>query len=433
MVMAALGAGRQLSVILTLQDKFSRQMKAASGELTKFKGNATATTAATKKGFDDAERSTSKFLLTLRQNFLAWTAAAGAGLGVWLQLVSIAAEYRRTLTTLDGALVAVGTSWDEQRERIEKTVKALQDATSFPAADQLKALSALVLELGNVDAALALLEPSLGLSARTGMTLVESAKLLADALKGEDGAIAKAAELGLNLDGTTSSAERFSEILEFTEGWAIKNKDAYKDMSNAVTQLQLDLSEKLLPALKPIVDTLSELVAMAGPATAIFGSLAAQLLLPFEVLKRIIDGVQAGIESVKQSARGVGSFFEDMLNGMIAVYNNTVARLPGIDRIEPIGGAPTAPGWPTDTGPAPIGPFPSPWPIDTGPPAIGPFPAPIPPGPPSTDEIQGGNTINITSYGDIDADRRIRSQVESALRAGYPFTNRESQSFDPLR
>ncbi len=427
MVMAALGGARQLSVILTLQDKFSRQMKAASGELTKFKGNAVATTTATKRGFDDAERSTSKFLLTLRQNFLAWTAAAGAGLGVWLQLVSIAAEYRRTLTTLDGALVAVGTSWDEQRERIEKTVKALQDATSFPAADQLKAFSTLVLELGNVDAALSLLEPSLGLSARTGMTLVESAKLLADALKGEDGAIAKAAELGLNLDGTTSSAERFSEILEFTEGWAVKNKDAYKDLSNSAAELQRTLAEDLLPALKPIVDTLTELVKLAGPASEVFGALAAQLLLPFEVLQKIIDGVQTGIESVKQSARGVGQFFEDMLNGMITVYNNTVARFPFVDPIAPIGGTVTPP--PDHTLlPGPV------WPTDPGPPAIGPFPAPQPPqGPPTTDRIQGGVTFNIQSYGDIDADRRIRSQVESALRAGYPFANRESQSFDPLR
>ena len=59
-------------------------------------------------------------------------------------------------------------------------------------------------------------------------------------------------------------------------------------------------------------------------------------------------------------------------------------------------------------------PPPPPPPFDPGPPPYNPGPG----APPELMSARGGNII-INSFGDIDADRRIRLQVESALRAGW--------------
>ena len=424
MVMSAVSGARQLSVILTLQDRMSRQMALARAQVDSFGRSAQRSGKQAQASFDGANRSTSNYLLALRRNFLAWLAVAGAGIGIWASFVRAAQEQRQSLTILDGALRAAGTTWAEQRDLIMATVNALERKTSFSDEQQIQALTRLLLGTREFNIALGLLEPTLGLAARTGLDVAAAADLIAGVLRGDDGAIKKAEELGLTFDDVNSAAGRLNAILAFTEGWAEKNKDAYKDFANAVQDLHAAIAEELLPTLLPLIGTLTLLVEKAEIAGLAFRVLFYNITLPFKLLTEAIKFVIDSVETLKETFtplgeafkkpfEGIVEWFRGRINGMIGVLNAAIESVNAfipfgnpIPTVPPIG-APGAPPIGTPGAPPPGAPG-EPW---------------FPGMPPGAVNPGGGspivNNISIASYGDLDFERRVQGKLDDLYRAGW--------------
>ena len=382
------GGARSLSVILTLQDRFSKQMKVARAEVDRFGQTTARTTKELDKGFKQNEQSVSKFLLALRRNFLAVTAVIGAGIGLAAMFISASRDHARSITILDGALQALGTSWDEQRIAIEGLLTVLGNSTGASDATMIGALVTLIRETGNLDYAMKLLPASLGLAARSGLDVGASAQLIADALKGDKGAVTKLAELGLNLGTAATEGEKLKEVLEFTAGWAEKNNDAVSQLNQKWQEMKRIVGEELTPVLEPLLDLM---IQLAPAVTAMFEVLVMQLQL---VLAPLL-ALQGTIKSVRK------------LLGLNEDTPVTKSKVPlgadsGFTSTNDVWGGSGNPA--LEIGQQTMGPFPDPWSHVTEGDSGG---------------VAQGMSVTIVSNGDLDFERRVREQLDSIYRQGW--------------
>jgi phage-related protein len=200
------------------------------------------------------------------------------------------------------------------------------------------------------------------------------------------------------------------------------------------------------------------------PLTPILAPLLA-VIDHFNLVGKAIDAAKSAVDTLKTALSTVGTILSNTLGGVIAWFaeraNSIIALInAAINAYNAIPGLPNVPVIPPIASPVPAPPPvaqppmpPStpeplppptvpPWLIPPTPPGTPPPPPPvaqppIPPGieppapppyvpppyfpPPFEGPYSQGAPANITinSFGDIDADRRIRLQVESALRAGW--------------
>ena len=437
------GAARNLSVILTLNDRMSKQLAVARAQVDKFGKATTKTGTDTQKAFQKAGQAQSRMILDLRRSMLAWLAVAGAGIGIWAALVRASQQYKASITTLDGALQSVGTSWEDQKDRILDVIDALKQKTSFSDKDQLDALRRLVLLTGNFDTALGLLEPALGLAARTGLSVADAADLIAKILKGDDGAVEQAAALGFKFDDVTTAAGRMNAILEFTEGWASRNKDAYKDWTNELAEFQRVMAEEVLPTVTPFIEAMTEfLKVVSGSPTAMaaigeaFKAMLGPTVVLVDALKRIIDFFK------NPPDLGVGSAWSGAVDTLLLILSPLKSVLDNIisawkflfggddkattSSAEPEQHSNPFPGVDDENAGAPpsaiIGDQGGPYPPIYGDDYGGEFEGIY--GPPSRSRTgmgasNGGMSFNIISNGDLDFERRVRGQLDSIIRSGW--------------
>ena len=191
------------------------------------------------------------------------------------------------------------------------------------------------------------------------------------------------------------------------------------------------------------------------------------ILEHFGLLEKAADGIKRAVEGMKTVLSATITWGVGALNSLIGNINSVIGAINrAIEAFNNLPGpnlptVPTVPTVPTPTPPVPQPPMPPstpeplpppyvpPWQIPPvipppavpppyspptqppnespnpnpppPPPPFDPGPPPYNPGPGAPPELmtaRGGNII-INSFGDIDADRRIRLQVESALRAGW--------------
>lgn len=384
MVMAG---ARSLSVVLTLQDKFTRQMRVARAEVDKFGQTTTKHTKAIDEGFKKNELSVTKFLLALRRNILAVTAVIGTMIGLTAMFVSAARDHARSVTVLDGALQAIGTSWAEQKNRIEDLLKVVGGSTGATEGTMIGALTTLILETGNLDTAMKLLEPTFGLAARTGIPVADAATLIAEALKGDEGAVKKMEELGLNMDSGARAGGRLNAILEFTDGWATKNVDSVSKLQQKWDEFKLMMGEKLVPVIVELLDLLLQF----APAIEAFAIAAVAMI---KIIVAPLLALQATIEAIKKLL-GLDQE-EDPESGF---------KFGGGDS----GGNGASRTWETDP-PELLPGGQIPWVPNDPWAGIGEQPGGI---------IGQGMNVTIVSNGDLDFERRVTSQLDSIYRSGW--------------
>ena len=384
MVMAG---ARSLSVVLTLQDKFTRQMRVARAEVDKFGQTTSKHTKAIDEGFKKNEQSVTKFLMALRRNILAVTAVIGAMIGLTTMFVSATRDHARSVTVLDGALQAIGTSWAEQRNRIEDLLKVVGGSTGATEGTMIGALTTLIRETGNLDTAMKLLEPTFGLAARTGIPVADAATLIAEALKGDEGAVKKMEELGLNMDSGARAGGRLNAILEFTDGWATKNVDSVSKLQQKWDEFKLMMGEKLVPVIVELLDLLLQF----APAIEAFAIAAVAMI---KIIVAPLLALQATIEAIKKLL-GLDQE-EDPESGF---------KFGGGDS----GGNGASRTWETDP-PELLPGGQIPWVPNDPWAGIGEQPGGI---------IGQGMNVTIVSNGDLDFERRVTSQLDSIYRSGW--------------
>ena len=431
------GAARNLSVILTLNDRMSKQLAVARAQVDKFGKATTKTGTDTQKAFQKAGQAQSRMILDLRRSMLAWLAVAGAGIGIWAALVRASQQYKASITTLDGALQSVGTSWEDQKDRILDVIDALKQKTSFSDKDQLDALRRLVLLTGNFDTALGLLEPALGLAARTGLSVADAADLIAKILKGDDGAVEQAAALGFKFDDVTTAAGRMNAILEFTEGWASRNKDAYKDFTNELAEFQRVIAEEVLPTITPFIEAMTDFLEAVGNSSGAMDTIAASFNAILGPTKFLLDLIRRIVDFFENPPDITGGPWASAVDGLLLILSPLKSMLDGIMSVwrSLFGGEETTP----LAEPEPIE-FPGSEINEGAPPSAieGDQGGPYPPiygddyggefegiyGPPSRSRTgmgasNGGMSFNIISNGDLDFERRVRGQLDSIIRSGW--------------
>ena len=152
---------------------------------------------------------------------------------------------------LDPALLNAGSSYDSQREAIERVIAAQQNKTNFGDEAQRAALMNLVGISGDYEKSMAALPAVLDLAAARGMDLSAASTLVARAVNGETSALTR---YGVTVDKGASSTEVITAIMAKFGGQAEANADPLVQLKNRTGDLQQEFGKALLPALTKVVD-----------------------------------------------------------------------------------------------------------------------------------------------------------------------------------
>ena len=165
--------------------------------------------------------------------------------------VKSAQEEAIGIKQLDQALLNAGSSYDSQREAIERVIAAQQNKTNFGDEAQRAALMNLVGISGDYEKSMAALPAVLDLAAARGMDLSAASTLVARAVNGETSALTR---YGVTVDKGASSTEVITAIMAKFGGQAEANADPLVQLKNRTGDLQQEFGKALLPALTKVVD-----------------------------------------------------------------------------------------------------------------------------------------------------------------------------------
>ena len=179
-------------------------------------------------------------------------AALGGGItALGASAVKSAQEEAIGIKQLDQALLNAGSSYDTQREAIERVIAAQQNKTNFGDEAQRAALMNLVGISGDYEKSMAALPAVLDLAAARGMDLSAASTLVARAVNGETSALTR---YGVTVDKGASSTEVITAIMAKFGGQAEANADPLVQLKNRTGDLQQEFGKALLPALTKVVD-----------------------------------------------------------------------------------------------------------------------------------------------------------------------------------
>ena len=164
--------------------------------------------------------------------------------------VKSAQEEAIGIKQLDQALLNAGSSYDSQREAIERVIAAQQNKTNFGDEAQRAALMNLVGISGDYEKSMAALPAVLDLAAARGMDLSAASTLVARAVNGETSALTR---YGVTVDKGASSTEVITAIMAKFGGQAEANADPLVQLKNRTGDLQQEFGKALLPALTKVV------------------------------------------------------------------------------------------------------------------------------------------------------------------------------------
>ena len=182
---------------------------------------------------------------------LGLTAMGGGVVALGASALKSSQEQAIGIRQLDTALANVGTSYDAQREAIEKVISAQQAKTNFGDEEQRAALMNLVGVTGDYESAMSSLPAVLDLAAARGMDLQAASTLVARAVSGETGALTR---YGVSVEKGASSTEVITAIMAKFGGQAESAADPMIQLKNRVGDLQQEFGNALLPVLTVLAD-----------------------------------------------------------------------------------------------------------------------------------------------------------------------------------
>ena len=166
--------------------------------------------------------------------------------------VKSAQEEAIGIKQLDQALLNAWSSYDSQREAIERVIAAQQNKTNFGDEAQRVALMNLVSISGDYEKSMAALPAVLDLAAGRGMDLSAASTLVARAVDGETSALTR---YGVAVEKGASSTEVITAIMAKFGGQAEAAADPMVQLKNRTEDLQQEFGRALLP----VVETLAKL------------------------------------------------------------------------------------------------------------------------------------------------------------------------------
>ena len=179
------------------------------------------------------------------------TALGGGITALGASAVKSAQEEAIGIKQLDQALLNAGSSYDTQREAIERVIAAQQNKTNFGDEAQRAALMNLVGISGDYEKSMAALPAVLDLAAARGMDLSSASTLVARAINGETSALTR---YGIQVDKGAGSTEVITAIMAKFGGQAEANVDPLVQLKNRTGDLQQEFGKALLPALTKVMD-----------------------------------------------------------------------------------------------------------------------------------------------------------------------------------
>jgi hypothetical protein len=191
---------------------------------------------------------------SMRGSFLKMGAAGGAIVGVLGVLTKSALDQEIGINKLDSALKNVNTSYAEQEQVIEKTLRALQDKTNFGDEEQREALTGLIRLTGDYETSLSALPVVMDLAVGANMDFKAASTLMAKALSGETSSLSR---YGIKIDSTATKTEILAILTKQFGGAAEAAFDPLEAMKNELGDMGQQIGDVLLPM---IMDFLKELI-----------------------------------------------------------------------------------------------------------------------------------------------------------------------------
>ena len=179
------------------------------------------------------------------------TALGGGITALGASAVKSAQEEAIGISMLDQALLNVGSSYDSQREAIERVIAAQQNKTNFGDEAQRAALQKLVVIGGQWKGSLEALTVTIDLAAGAGMDLNSAALLVGKAIAGETSSLSR---YGIQLEKGATQTEIMAALTKQFGGSAESAVDPLIQLKNRTGDLQQEFGKALLPALTKVVD-----------------------------------------------------------------------------------------------------------------------------------------------------------------------------------
>jgi len=282
---------------------------------------------------------------SMRGTFLKMGAAGGAIVGALGLLTKSAMDQEIGINKLDSALKNVNTSYKEQTQAIETTIRALQDKTNFGDEVQRDALTQMIRLTGDYETSLQALPVVMDLAEGAGMDFKAATVLMGKALTGETSSLSR---YGIKIESTATATEILAKLTDQFGGAAEAAFDPLEAMRNEIGDLGQEIGMVLLPMiqdfLKAVIPAIKGMVewASANPkltktlvlVTAGVGALLLSLgilglaLPPLIAGVGLMTGAWATLTAVMM-ANPIGLMIIAIATGFIA----TIAAAKGLDKL----------------------------------------------------------------------------------------------------
>jgi len=189
----------------------------------------------------------------MRGTFTKMAVAGGAIVGALGMVTKSALDQEIGINKLDSALKNVNTSYAQQAEAIEKTIRALQDKTNFGDEQQREALTTLVRLTGDYETSLQALPVVMDLAEGASMDFKGATVLMGKALTGE---VSSLSRYGIKLESTATATEVLTKLTDQFGGSAESARDPLVGLQMEMGDLGQEIGDVLLPVIKQVLETL---------------------------------------------------------------------------------------------------------------------------------------------------------------------------------
>ncbi len=241
-------AETELSILLTLKDSATAQLKQINAELVQNKNN--------------WQQNFAAIATEAKRTALIMAGMSATIFGALGMAYKASEEERLSIALLTNNLKNVSVAYDDVRESIEKKIEATRRTTGISDEEQRGALSQLILTTQSYDKAVRLLPLALDLAKAKQMDTTTAAMLLGRVAEGNINALNR---YGFAMEGVKDPAQALDEIQKRVKGSAQAMVSPLELLKSDMDELAETIGKALTPALigvvnqiRPIIDAIKE-------------------------------------------------------------------------------------------------------------------------------------------------------------------------------
>ena len=244
---------------------------------------------------------------------VAFSAMGGAGVIAIKKFADAALEQQMALDTLAVVMDKAGESFGSMEEKIMATTAALQKKSNYGDEAQIRVLAQLVPMLGSTEDALAALPAVIEVAALTGKDLEATVGTMGPVLAGLTDKIGRTA---FAFDDSMGPMDRANQIMAEIGGTAEAQMNPFTQLTMAVGDLKEKFGDRLLPAIKPLLEAFTSLFEKLQTVNPKILQIAAFVLLgvtafglivgPILIMIGLLPLLTAGFVALNLSLGAVG-------------------------------------------------------------------------------------------------------------------------------